>query len=174
MTPLNFRIASRVGVCAAMAVLAGCSGGSSAASPAASATLSPSSNTGPQLYQLASGSSGTITEPPAGTLGLKTLDLAFTATAQNQAVLVDESGYTKTFALTSQCTASAGAATGAVPATAIFTAASPTSGTGPAAVLTITAGATGGTCTFTITDANTTAQSAVIFVGTTLTAGSVQ
>ncbi len=145
------------------AALSGCSGGDASSTPQAA------KNSAPLLYPL--GSSAATATPPAGALGLQSLNLQFTATAQAQAVLVYEQAFTGTFTVTHSCQAAAGAATGAVPATGLFAAAA-TTATGPGAVLTVTAGATGGTCSFTVNDGGT--GQAVLFTGTTLTAGKIQ
>jgi hypothetical protein len=120
------------------------------------------------LYPLDSASTSSTTPAP-GVLGLQSLNVTFTAASQSNAVLVYEEGYTGSFTVASACTNATGAASGAVPATALF--AGSATGTGPGAVLTLTSGATGGTCTFTVTDSNS--GQAVLFVGNTRTSGTV-
>jgi hypothetical protein len=121
------------------------------------------------LYALGSSVSPETSTPPAGVLGVQSLNLTFTGTGQTNAVLAYETGYTGSFTVASSCTNAAGAASGTSPATATF--AGSKTGTGPGAVLTVTAGATGGTCTYTITDSGS--NSAILFVGTSLTTGSI-
>ncbi len=160
---MSFRIfaACALSLCA-LVDLPGCSGGSdgSAAAPAAA---NP-----PLLYPLSS-SEGPEATPAPATLGVQSLNLSFTGTSQANAVLVYEKGYTGTFTVTASCQAAAGAGAGTVPATALFAGAA--TGAGPGAVLTVIAGATGGTCSFTVTDTNK--QQSVLFVGTSLTGGTV-
>ncbi len=206
---------------ASLCIFNACSGGSGSGTPATPATPSHSSNQ-PLLYSLgaATAESTSTSTPPAGTLGLQSLDLTFTYAGQSNAVLVYEVGYTGKFTIASSCTAGptvaartrfaatatptasatatakpsatatatatakpsatatasaspvatpTATASGAVSATATFTGSTP--GAGPGSVLTVTAGSTGGTCQFTVTDSSN--NTSVLFVGNTLTTGSV-
>jgi len=161
---MTFRIfaACALSLCA-LVDLPGCSGGSSGSAAPAAVAANP-----PLMYPLSSSEGPEATPAPAA-LGVQNLNLSFTGTSQDQAVLVYEKGYTGNFTVNASCQAAAGAGQGTVPATALFAGA--TTGAGPGAVLTVVAGATGGTCSFTVTDTNK--QQSVLFVGTSLTGGTV-
>ncbi len=151
-------------LCTAAAMTA-CSGGGATSAPDSSVAK----KSGPVLYALASNASPDTSTPPAGVIGVQSLNLTFTGTGQTNAVLAYETEYVESFTVASSCTNAAGAASGTSPATATF--AGSTSGSGPGAVLTVTAGATGGTCTFTVSDSQ--GNTAILFVGTSLTGGTI-
>jgi len=159
---LCFRIVLLSGV----ALVTACSGGGASSAPSSSTATKTS---GPLLYTLGSNVSPNTSTPPSGVLGVQSLNLTFTGTGQTNAVLAYETSYVGSYTVASSCTNATGAASGTSPATATF--AGSTTGSGPGAVLTVTAGATGGTCTFTITDSQN--NTAILFVGTSLTGGSI-
>ncbi len=158
-------LCSRVSCVCFAALITACSGGGSPSGPSPAAAKS----SGPLLYALGSSTAPQTSTPPTGVLGVQSLNLTFTGTGQTNAVLAYETGYAESFTVASSCKNAAGAASGTTPATATF--GGSTTGTGPGAVLTVTAGATGGTCTYTITDSNS--NSSILFVGTSLTGGTV-
>ena len=135
-----------------------CAGGSG--TPAQALT---SQNAAPVMLYPASAGGSIATPSPVGTL---TQNVAFTAAGSQAYILAYQSGFTGTFTVASACqtpsqpTGATGVATAAfgVP-------------TGPGAVLTITAGSTGGNCVFTITGASS--KTATVFVGNTVTTGNV-
>ena len=136
---------------AAALFFAGCGGGGSSASLSA---------IGSDNQLLVQPLANAVSTPAPGALGEQTIGLSFTAANASQAFLATEDHYSGTFTTTSTCN-------GATPIASL----SPTSGTGPAAVFTITA-LSAGNCEFTVLDS--TSKSAAVLVTVTTTTGGIQ
>lgn len=150
---------------AALALGASACGGSGgvpgAAAPSAGGPVSDL-----MLYPLSSGAATPYTSPPPGTPGALNENVAFTVAGAQSSLLVYQSSYTGTFTISQACETPSmpSGATGVATATLVTS-------TGPAAVLNVQAGSNGGTCVFTITGGAS--KTATVFVGNTVTTGSV-
>lgn len=156
-------------ISALMLGVSACGGGGSSGNPTATVPQTTNQNGNLLLYPLSGSGPFPTTTTPSGVVGEQNENLTFTASGQKTALLVFESGYTGAFTVASSCQTPTVASGATGVATAAF--ASTATSDGPGAVLTVTAGATGGTCTFTISDASK--NSVTVFVGNTITNGSV-